>query len=90
MDKAFENCPKECPLEENSKWLAEKACEIMRKLEAENAKLKLQVEKLLGAIEVGSPCPNSVDLPVTEKLCRLTDCKVCWEDALKTIGVKTC
>ncbi|HWQ42779.1 MAG TPA: hypothetical protein VN456_12190 [Desulfosporosinus sp.] len=66
----------------------EEAREILRNLENENSKLKLQIEKLLGAIEAGSPCPNSVNLPVTEKLCRDADCGECWRRALEAVEVK--
>ena len=78
MDKAFENCPKECPLENDSKWLAEKASEIMKKLELERTKLKLQLEKVLEAIGEGVPCPNAANLPVIDIRCSEFDCKECW------------
>jgi len=87
MDKSFENCPKECPLEENSKWLREKACEIMRKLEAEKAKLSLQLEMVLKAISEGTPCPSTVDLQNGFPDCKWREnCGECWKKSLETVG----
>ncbi|EHQ88234.1 hypothetical protein [Desulfosporosinus youngiae] len=46
MDERFRDCPKECPLEDAVNEAREKACEIIRKLEAEKDRLKLQLENL--------------------------------------------
>ena len=56
------------------------------KLKTENAKLKIQIEKVLEAIGEGVPCPNVVDLPVTVE-CGNDNCKKCWIQALESVEV---
>jgi len=60
--------------------------ETFKQIVVETHKLKLQLGKVLDAIDEGVPCPNVVDLPVTVK-CSSANCKECWIQALDTVGV---
>lgn len=58
-------------------------------IKADNAKLKLQVEKVLEAISAGVPCPSAADLPNRENCDWKFDCRECWREALDTVAVVT-
>lgn len=59
---------------------------IIEQLKTEKAKLQLQLDKVLEAIEAGVPCPNAVSLQNTEGDCEKTGCGPCWRQALDAMG----
>jgi len=59
-------------------------------LKSENARLKLQLEKVLEAFDVDAdvPCPSNVGLNDSLECGIGTECRQCWRDALEDIGGK--
>ena len=59
-------------------------------LKSENARLKLQLEKVLEAFDVDAdvPCPSNVGLNDSLECGIGTECRKCWRDALEGIGGK--
>ena len=57
-------------------------------LKSENARLKLQLEKVLEAFDVDAdvPCPSNVGLDDSLECGIGTECRQCWRDALEGIG----
>jgi hypothetical protein len=64
----------------------EEVKDAMNRSKNENARLKLQLGKVLGALAVGVPCPNAVNLPIIDN-CDDANCAACWHKALDTIEV---
>jgi len=64
---------------------------LMEQLKSENARLKLQLEKVLEAFDVEDtdvPCPSNVGLNDSLECGVGTECRQCWCDALEGIGGK--
>lgn len=89
MDEKFKDCPKECPLEKDIEWAREKACELIRKLEEENTRLKMQIKKIMeafGSDDVPVLCPSDIGLNDASCQTASINCRQCWCDALETVG----
>jgi len=61
---------------------------IVDQLKSENARLKLQLEKVLEAFDVDAdvPCPGNVGLQDSPECGIGTECRQCWCDALESVG----
>ena len=61
----------------------------LEKLETENARLKMQLEKTIEVLgEHEASCPSSINLQDHEKCCSIKNvpsCKLCWRTALNSI-----
>lgn len=67
----------------------EKVKALVDKLQYENARLKLQLEKVLEAFwteDADTPCPSNVGLNDSFECGLSVECPQCWRDALESIG----
>ena len=66
----------------------DKVKEIVDQLKSENARLKLQLEKVLEAFDADAdvPCPSNVGLNDSLECGIGTECRQCWCDALESVG----
>ena len=61
----------------------------LERLEAEKARLKRQLDKVLEAIDneaVDAPCPSTVGLKDSEWVPCLSQCGTCWRKALEEVS----
>jgi len=60
----------------------------IKSLKSENARLKLQLDKVLEAFDVDAdvPCPGNVGLQDSPECGIGTECRQCWCDALESVG----